>query len=121
VLRSRPRRVGLVLLLVAAFPVLLVAQSSTNGRGRVLQVGPVVMTVANIDRSVEFYTRVLTFEKEGDVERAGPEIDALYGLPNARVRAVDLKLGSESIELLQFIGIAGTPMPIDARSNDLSF
>jgi catechol 2,3-dioxygenase-like lactoylglutathione lyase family enzyme len=33
----------------------------------------------------------------------------------------DLKLGEESIELLQFIGVAGTPVPADARSNDLSF
>jgi catechol 2,3-dioxygenase-like lactoylglutathione lyase family enzyme len=108
-----------VLLIVAAFPALLVAQSSTNGRA--LEVGPVVMTVANMDRLVEFYTRVLAFEKQSDVERSGPAVDALYGVPNAQVRAVDLKLGYETIELLQFIGTVGTPMPIDARSNDLSF
>ena len=34
---------------------------------------------------------------------------------------VDLKLGDESIELLQFLGAAGAPVPADARSNDLSF
>jgi len=104
-----------VLLFVAALPVLLSAQA------RAIQVGPVVITVANMERSVDFYTQVLTFEKRTDVERTGPEIDALYGVPNARVRAVGLKLGEESIELLQFIGTAGAPMPIDARSNDLSF
>jgi catechol 2,3-dioxygenase-like lactoylglutathione lyase family enzyme len=122
VLRSRAlRRVGLLLLLIATLPALLAAQSSTSGRGRALQIGPVVMTVGDMDRSVEFYTRVLTFENESDVERSGPAVDALYGVPNAQVRAVDLKLGDETIELLQFIGTVGTPIPIDARSNDLSF
>lgn len=115
-LRSRKVRwVGLVLLLIAALPALLAAQTQA------LQIGPVVMTVADMDRAVEFYTRVLTFEKQGDLERSGPEIDALYDVPNARVRAVDMKLGDESIELLQFLGAAGAPVPTDARSNDLSF
>ena len=40
---------------------------------------------------------------------------------NAHIRVVDLKLGDESIELMQFLGAAGAPVPADARSNDLSF
>ena len=109
------RRVGLLLLLIPALTTLLAAQT------RVLQVGPVVMTVADMDRSVEFYMRVLAFEKQSDTERSGPEIDELYGIPNARVRAVDLKLGDEAIELIQFIGTPGALIPADSRSNDLSF
>ena len=109
------RLVGLVLLVASVMPALLAAQI------RALHVGPVVMTVADIDRSVKFYTNVLTFEKQIEVERSGPEIDELYGVPNARIRAVVLKLGNESIELLQFIGTAGAPVPPDSRSNDLSF
>ena len=108
-------RVGLLLLLTPVLSAVLAGQT------RAVQVGPVVMTVGDMDRSVKFYTRVLTFENQSDVERSGPEIDALYGVANARVRAVDLKLGEESIELLQFIGAAGAPVPPDARSNDLSF
>jgi catechol 2,3-dioxygenase-like lactoylglutathione lyase family enzyme len=103
------------------WPVLLAAQSATHNSFRVLEIGPVVMTVADIDRSAEFYTRVLTFEKQSEMARSGPEIAELYGVPNARVRAVELKLGDESIELIQFIGTAGVPIPADARSNDLSF
>ena len=76
-------RVGLLLLLTPVLPALLAAQTQA------LQVGSVVMTVADMDSSVDFYRHVLTFEKRSDVERAGPEIDALYGVPNARVRAVD--------------------------------
>jgi catechol 2,3-dioxygenase-like lactoylglutathione lyase family enzyme len=86
-----------------------------------LQIGSVVMTVTDMDRSIEFYTRVLTFEKGDDVERSGTEIDELYGVPNAHIRAVELKLGDESIELLQFLGVTGAPVPADSRSNDLSF
>jgi catechol 2,3-dioxygenase-like lactoylglutathione lyase family enzyme len=79
------------------------------------------MIVADMDRSVEFYTRVLRFEKGSETERRGAEIDELYGIPNARVRAVDVKLGDEGIELIQFIGIPGASVPADSRSNDLSF
>ena len=122
--RSWPRplrRAVLTALLITALPALLAAQSPGSGCCHALQVGPVVMTVADMDRSVEFYTHVLTFEKQSESERSGPEIDELYGVPNARIRAVDLKLGDESIELLQFVGATGATVPPDARSNDLSF
>lgn len=79
------------------------------------------MTVSDMDRSVDFYSRVLTFQKVNEIERSGASFDQLYGVPNAHVRAVDLRLGDETIELLQFSGAAGTPVPADARSNDLSF
>src|SRR6516162_11518161 len=78
------------------------------------------MTVSDMDKSVTFYTRVLTFEKVSDTERSGPEFDQLYGVSGAHIRVVDLKLGGESIELMQFLGAAGAPVPADARSNDLS-
>jgi catechol 2,3-dioxygenase-like lactoylglutathione lyase family enzyme len=110
-----PRLARLILLSIAALPLLLAAQT------HVLQVGPVVMTVADMDRSVDFYIHVLMFQKQGENHRRGPEIDELYGVPNARVRAVQLKLGDESLELIQFIGAPGIPIPGDSRSNDLSF
>jgi len=116
VLRSgKAHWVGLALLLTAALPAFGAAQAHA------LQIGSVVMTVADMDRSVEFYTRVLTFQKRNDVERSGPEIDALYGVPSAHIRTVQLQLGEQSVELLQFVGVAGLPVPADSRSNDLSF
>src|SRR5262252_1511268 len=59
-------RVGLLLLLTPVLPALLAAQTHA------LQVGSVVMTVADMDSSVDFYRHVLTFEKRSDAERAGP-------------------------------------------------
>jgi catechol 2,3-dioxygenase-like lactoylglutathione lyase family enzyme len=85
------------------------------------QVGPVVMTVSDMKRSVDFYTRVLTFHETADFDRSGAVYDCLYGVRNARVHVVDLSLGDESIELLEFTGVSGIPVAADARSNDLSF
>ena len=114
------RRLGLAWLLLAAFQASLAGQVGSAG-GHVLQVGPVAMTVSDMDSSVTFYTGVLTFEKASDTERSGPEFDQLYGVSHSHIRVVDLKLGDESIELMQFLGAAGAPVPADARSNDLSF
>ena len=101
------RRLGLAWLLFAAFQVSLAGQPG-SASGHALQVGPVVMTVSDMDRSVDFYTRVLTFDKRSDRERSRPEYDQLYGVSHAHIRVVDLKLGDESIELLQFLGAAGS-------------
>ncbi len=84
-------------------------------------VGPIAMTVADMDRSVSFYTHVLTFEKVSDIEVAGEEIEQLYGVFGARVRVVRLKLGDEQIELTEFLVPRGRPIPIDSRSNDRWF
>ena len=114
------RRLGLAWLLFAAL------QASPAGQprpttGHALQVGTVAMTVSDMDRSVTFYTGVLTFKKVSDRKRSGPEFDQLYGIGHTQLRVVDLNLGDESIELRQFLGVTGTPVPRDARSNDLSF
>ena len=114
------RRLGLTWLLLAVLQASLGGQLG-SASGHALQVGPVAMTVSDMDKSVTFYTRVLTFEKVSDTERSGPEFDQLYGVSGAHIRVVDLKLGGESIELMQFLGAAGAPVPADARSNDLSF
>ena len=114
------RRLGLACLLFAAFQFSLAGQTGP-ARGHALQVGPVVMTVSDMDRSVTFYTGVLTFEKVSDKERSGAEFDQLYGVSHTHIRVVDLKLGDENIELMQFIDAAGKLMPTDVRSNDLSF
>lgn len=59
-------------------------------------VDSVGMTVADMDRSVDFYTHVLTFVKTSDVEVAGSEWERLQGVFGLRMRIVRLKLGDES-------------------------
>jgi catechol 2,3-dioxygenase-like lactoylglutathione lyase family enzyme len=74
-----------------------------------------------MDRSIDFYAKVLAFEKISDREVDGEEVEHLFGVFGARVRLVTMKLGDESIELAQFFAPRGRPAPVDSKSNDLWF
>lgn len=76
------------------------------------------MTVADMDRSVEFFNKVLSFEKIGDVEVYGSEYEKLQGVFGLRLRVVRMKLGAETIELTQYLAPEGRPIPADWRSHD---
>lgn len=89
--------------------------------GTVERVGPVGMTVSDMVRSIEFYTKVLSFEKVSDVEVAGKEHERLQGLFGVRMRVVRMRLGEEFIELTEYLAPKGRPVPIDSRSNDRWF
>src|SRR3989475_1746029 len=95
--------------------------SSAVEKIHIRAVGPIAITVEDMDRSVDFYTRVLTFETISDAEVAGDDVEHLFGVFGSRVRIVTLKLGSESIKLLQFLAPKGRPIPVDSRSNDVWF
>jgi catechol 2,3-dioxygenase-like lactoylglutathione lyase family enzyme len=86
-----------------------------------LRVSAVAMTVADADRSAEFFTKVLTFEKVSDAEVTGPDYERLQGVFGLRLRVVRLRLGEEQIELHEYLAPKGRPIPSDARSNDRSF
>lgn len=79
------------------------------------------MTVSDMDASIEFYTRVLNFEKVSDVEVWGEEYERLQGLFGVRMRVVRLRLGEETIELTEYLAPKGRPAPVDSRSNDRWF
>ena len=79
------------------------------------------VTVSDLDRSVEFYTQVLHFQKEWETELSGAEVEHLKGVFGVRVRVARLRLGSEEIELSEYLAPQGRPLPQDSRSNDLWF
>jgi len=79
------------------------------------------MTVERMDRAVEFYTRVLSFEKVFDVEVAGRPYELLEGVFGARMRVVRLRLGDEAIELTEYLAPKGRQVPADVRPNDRVF
>lgn len=87
----------------------------------VKSVESVGITVSDTDRAIEFFSKVLLFEKVSDVEVAGSEYENLYGILEARIRIVRMKLGSESIELTEYITPKGRAIPVDSRSNDQWF
>ena len=79
------------------------------------------MTVADMDRSVDFYSRVLSFEKVSDVEVAGTEYERLTGVFGVRLRVVRMRLGAELLDLTEYLAPRGRPVPPDTRSNDRWF
>ncbi len=74
-----------------------------------------------MDKALDFYTRVLPFQKVSDVETAGTEFEHLSGVFGARVRVVRLKLGEETLELTEYLTPQGREIPVDSRSNDRWF
>src|SRR5215470_3566332 len=109
------------LLAAGAFSASAQAPAAAIRQIHIRSIGPVITTVADMDRSVEFYSRVLTFEKVSDTEVAGDELEHLFGVFGSRARIVRMRLGGESIELVQFLAPRGRPIPVDSRSNDLWF
>jgi len=83
-----------------------------------VSVDSVGITVSDVDRAVEFYSRVLTFETIADREVDGDSYEHLFGVFGLRIRAVRMRLGAECIELMQFLAPHGRPVPADSRSND---
>jgi catechol 2,3-dioxygenase-like lactoylglutathione lyase family enzyme len=79
------------------------------------------LTVADMDRALAFYTSVLPFSKVSDREFSGRPYELLTGLFGARSRVVTLRLGSEEIELAEFLAPKGRPIPTDVRANDRLF
>lgn len=97
------------------------APTASSSAIHIQAVGPIQMTVSDMDRSIDFYSRVLTFEKVSDTEIYGNDVEQLFGVFGARVRLVRMRLGDESIELEQFLAPRGRSVPTDSHSNDLWF
>jgi catechol 2,3-dioxygenase-like lactoylglutathione lyase family enzyme len=114
------RRPQLALALFLALA-LLPAAAQQNPVALVRAVDAINMTVADMDRSVEFYSRILSFRKVSDVEVAGDNYEHLDGVFGLRMRVVRMKLGDESIELTEYLAPKGRPIPVDSRSNDRWF
>jgi catechol 2,3-dioxygenase-like lactoylglutathione lyase family enzyme len=121
--RSRfPRAAFALWLLIAlARSLPVAAESTSSGQGLVAAVDAIGMTVADMDRSLDFYTHVLAFEKVSDVEVAGPEYEQLEGVFGLRMHIARLKLGDEAIELTQYLAPRGKLFPTDSRSHDRWF
>jgi catechol 2,3-dioxygenase-like lactoylglutathione lyase family enzyme len=97
------------------------ARPSRAAEALVVEVGPIGLTVSDMSRSVEFFSNVLTFEKESDVEIAGDAYEHLEGVFGARARVVRMRLGDERIELTEYLAPRGRAAPADSRGNDRWF
>ncbi len=100
---------------IAAAP--LVAPARANLKA----VTGVGITVSDMDEALDFYTKVLPFKIESDIEVFGTDYEQLHGLFGLRMRVVTLRLGQETLELMDYLTEGGRPIPMDSRSHDLWF
>ena len=109
-------------LILALLSVLAVPQARTQPAPALIEgVDAIGITVSDMDRAVEFYSKVLTFEKVSDTEVAGENFEHLEGVFGLHMRVVRMRLGDEFIELTEYLAPKGRPIPVDARSNDRWF
>jgi catechol 2,3-dioxygenase-like lactoylglutathione lyase family enzyme len=78
------------------------------------------LTVTDLDRSLNFYTKALYFEVISDITTK-ENINSSAEINHSRIRIATLKLGDEQIRLMQYLDEKGQPIPKDSQSNDLWF
>ena len=100
-----------VLLFALAIPQLLfrTPARAQEARGFVNGVEAIGITVSDMDRAVDFYSKVLTFEKVSDEEVAGDTYERLEGVFGLRMRVFRMQLGDEFIELTEYLAPKGRP------------
>ncbi|HAV63582.1 MAG TPA: glyoxalase [Verrucomicrobiales bacterium] len=84
----------------------------------VKEVGPIRITVGDLDQAMHFYTEVLPFREVTRFEEQGRPLKNLTGTAGARARVARLRLGAEQIELVDWLHAEGRPIPADSRSFD---
>src|SRR4051794_35193551 len=84
-------------------------------------VDSVGITVSDLDSSVDFYSKVLTFEKVSETEAEGPEYEHLQGVFGLHTRTARMRLGGEYIELTEYLAPRGRPLALAERANDRAF
>ena len=78
------------------------------------------LVVADLARSVKFYTEVLGFVKTADVHMKGAWIEEIIGLKGVEGLVAFVELpggGGPRIELLQYVTPAGVVLPENSRAN----
>ena len=88
---------------------------------KIQRISAIALTVANIARSIDFYTQALGFKTVDDSVFEQSSYDRLTSIPQSKVRLATLKLGEEYIELIQYLDLEARPIPQDSQSNDLWF
>jgi catechol 2,3-dioxygenase-like lactoylglutathione lyase family enzyme len=116
-INSRLSALALLLLLLLTGPARLGAPTVAQ-QPLVKAVDSVGLTVSDVDRSADFFAKVLSFEKVSDVEVNGEAYEHLQGVFGLRMRVVRMKLGDEFIELTEYLAPRGRPIPVDSRSHD---
>lgn len=117
-MRTIARTRGAAAALVTLMPLLLLAAPPAWTQARVDSIG---ITVDDLERSIAFYSEVLSFELLAEWEVASTEYEHALGVFGTRLRIARMRLGGEEVELMQFLAPRGRPMMPDSNSNDVWF
>jgi hypothetical protein len=108
---TRRVQVAIVLLvLIGLWGASLMPAASAPSPARVPPAEIVALPVADVGRAADFYSRVLFFERTAELARPGSA---------SPVRVVRMRLGDETIELVQDPAAAGVRQPVAIVVNDL--
>lgn len=77
------------------------------------------MKVSEDTEVTTFFQGVFDFKPVSDVTVTGADYDALQGVFNSRIRIVTLRLGQETVRLMECISPNGCLILVDSKSNDL--
>lgn len=96
---------------------LLIAFTGT-APSAIREVGPIELTVDQLDRVLPFYTNTLSFTLLGITRAKGSALEQLLDLHGAETRSAKLQLGDEQVILTEHLTHKGRPIPADSRSFD---
>jgi catechol 2,3-dioxygenase-like lactoylglutathione lyase family enzyme len=85
-----------------------------------MRIGRISFTTADADRLGAFYQQAFGFKAMESEHYGGAGFGQLTGIEGAQARALPLRLGKETIELLAFTP-SGAPYPADIGCNDPRF
>ncbi len=105
------RRNHLLKTLLFALLILSASQLLAQHPALVTGVDAVSITVSDMDRAVDFYSKVLTFEKVSDAEVASDDFEHLEGVFGLRMRVVRMKLGRRVHRTHRISGAQGQADP----------
>ena len=86
----------------------------------VMRIGRISFTTADADRLATFYRQAFGFEAMETEHHGGTSFARLTGVAGAQARALPLRLGEQTIELLAFTR-HGAPYPADIGCDDPRF
>ncbi len=88
---------------------------------RASKVRAISSTVSNMERSLNFYTKALSFKLVDDITIDEDYYCQLEAIPPTKIRIATLSMGNELIELKEYLDLEGKPIPSDTQGNDLWF
>ncbi|MFN0080961.1 MAG: VOC family protein [Ferruginibacter sp.] len=88
---------------------------------KITKVGPVCITVKQLNNSVKFYTEVLQFKLISIEDFYGESQEQLFAKFGIHYKIAHLQLGDEYVDLIDYLTSGGRSIAETQQSNDLAF